>query len=101
MGLKSIDMQMAISRIDDASRMQEQFNKQGQRSQEMLLQQQLQKDRIKSQQVLRYEHVEKRNIHDNHHIDKQPLFERANKRGDDQVVNRTHPYLGKTIDMKR
>ena len=101
MGLKSIDMQMAISKTDDASRMQEQFNKQGQRLQEILLQQQLQEDRIKSQQVLRYEHVEKRNIHDNHHIDKKPLFESANKRDNEQVVNKAHPYLGKTIDMKR
>ncbi len=102
MGLKSIDMQMAISRSQDASRMQDQFNRQGQQLQAVLSEQQLQEVRLKRQQVNQYEHVEKRSGNEDGHNNPIKLHEsneHINKMHHEKQVKITHPYIGKHIDF--
>src|SRR5699024_4591721 len=64
MGFKSVEMQVAIPRTQDASKMQDQLTRQGQQFQEKLSQQQLREDIMKRTQVNEYEDVENKIVDD-------------------------------------
>lgn len=103
MGLKSIDMQIAIMRQQDASKIQEQLTRQGQQYQETLTQQQLTEEVLRRQRTNRFEHVEKRNVDTNEERSKREHYESqkdksGNERSKKQKEKIEHPYLGRHID---
>lgn len=101
MGLKSIDMQVAITRSQDASKMQDQMMRQGQQFQDTLTSLQLREEVLKRTQVNEHEKVM--------HYDQ----DEENKRGSEQEARKkreqenqkkqqmSHPYLGTKIDYSR
>lgn len=102
MGLKSIEMQVAIPRSQDAGKMQEQLSRQGQQFQETLTEQQLREEIIKRHKTNRQEKVLKREVdEDEEQTDKQEQQERnkQNEEKEHQLTQKIrHPYLGRQID---
>ncbi|HZW68207.1 MAG TPA: hypothetical protein VFF20_06350 [Pseudogracilibacillus sp.] len=102
MGLKSIEMQVAIPRSQDAGKMQEQLSRQGQQFQETLTQQQLREDLIKRQRTNRQEKVLKRDVDEDEEQAKKREQEaqEAKKQMEKQELSQAikHPYLGSKID---
>lgn len=100
MSFKSIEMQIAIPRTTDASRMQDQMMKQGQQFQDTLTQKQLREDMIRRQTVNETDEIEKGAIRDedeannpdNNEQDEADKHQEKNKSID-------HPYLGTKIDF--
>jgi len=103
MGLRSLEMQVAIPRSQDAGKMQEQLSRQGQQFQETLTEQQLREEVIKRHQTNRHEGVLKRNVTDEEK-DRQREAEKREKRKKKQGkrmythADIKHPYLGRRID---
>lgn len=99
MGLKSIEMQVAIPRSQEAGQMQEQIMKQGQKFQETLTQQQLKEEVIKRTKVNEYDDVEQKTVDDEQEKERQERENRDNKRKKQaKKQNVQHPYLGSKID---
>lgn len=103
MGLKSIDMQVAILRSQDASKMQEQLTRQGQQFQETLTQHQLTEEMVKRQKTNRFENVTKREVDANHeqsneHNEHQNNEKNKRDQQQKQEQRVEHPYLGRQID---
>lgn len=103
MGLKTIDMQVAILRSQDASKVQEQLTRQGQQFQETLTQSQLNEELLKRQKTNRFENVTKREVdsneeHEKHNQDheEKELAQKPQQRNEQERIN--HPYLGRQID---
>lgn len=104
MSLKSIEMQVAIPRTQDASKMQEQLNRQGQQFQETLTEKQLKEEQLKRQQVNKYDDVEKRDISDDEEQTQQQEQEKKQKKQqkmENQAHKTNHPYIGNRIDFSR
>lgn len=102
MSLKSIDLQVALPRTQDAGQLQEQMSKQHQRFQESLVHQQIKQDLLKRRQVNQYERTEGLKVSDeeepsskNPHQDE----EEENKEKESKQIK--HPYLGQKIDYSR
>src|SRR5699024_5677037 len=101
MGFKSVEMQVAIPRTQDASKMQDQLTRQGQQFQEKLTQQQLREDIMKRTQVNEYEDVEKKTVDDEEKERQHQEEERKRKEQEAEKAQANHPYLGKNIDFSR
>src|SRR5690625_1582530 len=103
MGLKSVEMQVAITRSQDASKMQDQMTRQGQQFQETLTQQQLREDVLKRTQINEHEKVSLRENEDEEKERERRERERRkqllSKENDKQSID--HPYLGTMIDLSR
>lgn len=98
MGLKSVEMQVAIPRTQDAGKMQDDAMRQNQHFQEKLAQSQLRQDELRRKKVNEYDDVRKGDISDeqsdsNH--DEEP--ENRHENNEKEYVN--HPYLGNQIDF--
>lgn len=99
MGLKAIEMQVALPRSQEAGQMQEQIAKQGQRFQETLTEQQLKEEVIKRSKVNQYDNVEKKAITDEQERERQEREQQEKKRKKQQQKTKVpHPYLGSKID---
>lgn len=101
MGFKSVEMQVAIPRTQDASKMQDQLTRQGQQFQEKLTQQQLREDIMKRTQVNEYEDVENKTVDDEDKERQHQEEERKRKEQEAEKAQANHPYLGKNIDFSR
>ncbi|HLR42409.1 MAG TPA: hypothetical protein VK067_04090 [Pseudogracilibacillus sp.] len=101
MGFKSVEMQVAIPRTQDASKMQDQLTRQGQQFQEKLSQQQLREDIMKRTQVNEYEDVENKIVDDEDKEEQSHGEERKRKEEETEKEQANHPYLGKNIDFSR
>lgn len=101
MGFKSIELQVAIPRSQDAGRMQDQMMRQGQQFQETLTQQKLREEVINRTKVNEYDDVRKKNITDEDEKNKREKEMKKNKKNDKGEESETtnHPYLGKKIDF--
>lgn len=101
MSFKSIELQVAIPRSQDAGKMQEQMMRQGQQFQETLTQKQLREELINRGKVNEYEDVEKRTISDEDERNRQEQEEKQqqNKNKDEKEDLIDHPYLGTKIDF--
>lgn len=102
MGLKSVELQVAIPRSQDAGKMQDQLMRQGQQFQETLTKQQLREEAMKRNQVNQFEDVEHQTIaneqdreNKNDQERKQDKKQKNKKRND----KTEHPYLGTKIDF--
>lgn len=99
MSWKSIELQVALPRVQDAGREQDLISKQNQRFQETLTQSQLQEEVQKRTQVNKFDELRKTDLTDrekeenlkenNKHKQKRETLEEENK----------HPYLGSNIDF--
>ncbi|MDL4840089.1 hypothetical protein [Aquibacillus rhizosphaerae] len=101
MSWKSVEMQVALPRTQDAGRIQDQMQQRGRIDQESLASNQLVKEEMKRKQVNDYN--QKNNVNNK----KQEPNNQAwmNKRSKNEmendalVVSTDHPYLGKQIDF--
>ncbi|MEI3604623.1 hypothetical protein SPD48_02875 [Pseudogracilibacillus sp. SE30717A] len=99
MGFKSIELQVAIPRSQDAGKMQEQLMRQGQQFQETLTQQQLREEVINRGKVNEYENVQD-STEDKDSSEKQKQKQKQkNKIKVENAQPIDHPYLGKNIDF--
>ncbi len=94
-------MQVALPRTQDAGKLQEQIQKQGQQYQDALKGAQEHSEALKRQRVNEFENVEKKIIKDDkdgqHQLADQHLEE--NKAQEEKEAEMDHPYLGNTIDF--
>lgn len=102
MSLKSIELQVAIPRSQDAGKMQEQMMRQGQQFQETLTQQQLRQQLLNRTKVQTTEDIEKKKIKDEENSDANEQEEQGTS--EDAEQNQTeksieHPYLGTKVDF--
>lgn len=104
MSWKSVEMQVALPRTQDAGKMQEQMSKQQQRFQETLAQHQLREDIIKRRKVREYEEAKGKKVtpdETSEQSEDQGEHKDRDEKGvqDQSTVN--HPYLGQHIDFSR
>ncbi|MCG3419069.1 hypothetical protein [Oceanobacillus jordanicus] len=96
MSWRSIEMQVALPRTQDAGKMQEQQMKQNQHFQESLAGVQLKQQLEKRKQVTRSETTEKIKKEDK----RTNCSEQNEKEQEQQSINKNdHPFLGKRIDF--
>lgn len=103
MGWKSVEMQVAIPRTQDASNLQDQMSKQHQRFQDSLAQHQLREQLEKRKQVNKYgEPDELKNASDQDAWESDE-FKKIKPLNDHEVGQEPldHPYKGKHFDFIR
>jgi len=96
MGLKSIELQVAIPRSQDAGKMQEQMMRQGQQFQETLTEQQLKEEIVKRGKINEYEQV--RNNDDPDDNKKEQNNHQRQKKKKEEKPSIEQPDLGTKID---
>ncbi|PWU68847.1 hypothetical protein [Gracilibacillus dipsosauri] len=101
MSWKSVEMQVALPRTQDAGKIQEHLKQQGRLGQEQLAQSQVLEEIRKRQRVIKQQESEKLRLKNNqkekgHHDNERSPFTEEEKE-----ANQQHPYLGKRIDIKR
>ncbi|TQS75534.1 hypothetical protein DX933_04450 [Ornithinibacillus gellani] len=103
MSWKSVEMQVALPRAQDAGKLQEQQMKQNQQFQESLAQTQLKEEELKRKQVVTFEDVEQaalgKNKEDPSQQQSQHQHNKENQPSDKNEQRASHPYLGKRIDL--
>ncbi|MDY0408184.1 hypothetical protein ACFFIS_11290 [Virgibacillus soli] len=106
MSWKSIEMQVALPRTQDAGKIQEHMTKQQQQFQDTIAQNQLKETEIKRTQVNEFEKIRDAKIRreDPQHEDKN-FNDEENQKQDrenhEEKQGLQHPYLGKKIDVSR
>lgn len=100
MGFKSIEMQIAIPRSQDAGKMQDQMMKHGQQFQDTLTEQQIREELLKRKQVNEYDNVEKQIVKDEEKSN-QNSFDKEEKDKEEvtEFTKINHPFLGKNVDF--
>ncbi|MBN6206622.1 hypothetical protein JYK21_09155 [Ralstonia pickettii] len=95
MGWKSIELQVALPRTQDAGKIQEQLQKQPEVLQGTLTQSQLEREKIKRSRVNQLEKSEKVKLK------KTKVTDDSSKTEEEigTVEEIVHPYLGKSIDL--
>lgn len=104
MSLKSVEMQVAIPKTQEASKMQEQMNRQGQQFQEKIAEEQLKEAQLKRERVNKQEQVEKHIVADEKDDEKrrnQKIKVREQNEKVEEIEKIQHPYIGKRIDFTR
>lgn len=101
LSLKSIELQVALPRSQDAGKLQDQLSKEGQRFQESLVQSQMKEELKKRKTVNEFDEISKSKIKDEEPSrEKESKYKKhANKEkaGADEKIE--HPYLGSQIDF--
>lgn len=103
MSWKSVELQVALPRAQDAGKQQEQMSKQNQRFQESLAQNQVKMEERKRTQVNKFDALTKSAIQDE--AEKENSQSSADDGQNDsndteKEETSTHPYLGSQIDYK-
>ncbi|MFS0751820.1 hypothetical protein [Oceanobacillus sp. 1P07AA] len=93
MSWKSIEMQVALPRVQDAGKLQDQMNKQGQHLQESLAQLQAKQQELKRKKVNELDHTYK--VDPNN---KSKHESKDENQENNQEQESEHPYLGNKID---
>ncbi|MUK89888.1 hypothetical protein GMD78_16075 [Ornithinibacillus sp. L9] len=100
MSWKSIELQVALPRTQDAGKLQDQMLKQNQHFQESLVQSQLKQEELKRKKVQQQEDVAKTKLEDeeNNSTTNQHDTQRKNStKNKKQSID--HPYLGNKFDF--
>lgn len=100
LSLKSIELQVALPRSQDAGKIQEELSKQNQRFQESLTGAQLKQEELRRKRVNEFEEVSKARIKKEEEAAKGSIEENKDKEdlnNEEQVLD--HPYLGSNIDF--
>src|SRR5699024_10963006 len=98
MGFKSVEMQIAIPRSQDAGKMQDQMMKQGQQFQDTLTEQQIREELLKRKQVNEYDNVEKQTVKDEEKSRQKSIDK--NEKQKEEIIEYTkikHQFLGKKV----
>src|SRR5699024_441717 len=98
MGLKSIEMQVAIPRSQDAGKMQEHMERQGQQVQQTLTEEELKAEAAKRNKVNEYENVQISNDKEEKEEEQEKREMKAKKKKKNKE-SIDHPYLGNQIDF--
>lgn len=103
MSWKSVELQVALPRVQDASKDQELMSKQNQRFQETLTQSQLKAEMQKRKQVNKSDQLRKSDVTDQENNEKENFLENNNGKHTREVLEEKleHPYLGSNIDLSR
>lgn len=96
MGWKSIEMQVALPRTQDAGKIQEQLQKQSEQMQGALTQAQLEQEKLKRTRVNHSEEMEKLKLKKETEESTYELQEFENQEEDGVI----HPYLGNKVDIR-
>lgn len=102
MSLKSIEMQVALPRTQNAGKSLDHMQKQHQQFQDTLAQSQLKKEKVKRKQVQTFSKVRDPIIKDENkqnQKDQQPSKKQHHKRPKQSFTK--HPYLGNQIDLMK
>jgi flagellar motor protein MotB len=99
MGLKSIEMQVALPRTQDAGKMQEQMQRQGEQLQGTLAQAQQEKEKSARTQVKETEAAEELKLKKEAEEKQQEDAEEKEEKHNAHQEETEHPYLGKRIDL--
>src|SRR5699024_6360969 len=99
MGFKSVEMQIAIPRSQDAGKMQDQMMKQGQQFQDTLTEQQIREELLKRKQVNEYDNVEKQTVKDEEKSRQKSFDKNEKKKEIIEFKKINHPFLGKNVDF--
>lgn len=98
LSLKSIELQVALPRSQDAGKLQEQMSREGQRFQESLAQSQIKEDIKKRKTVNEFEKMSKSKIKDdNRKKKKESKYKKNDETESEEKIE--HPYLGSSIDF--
>ncbi|QTM99437.1 hypothetical protein ERJ70_09050 [Sediminibacillus dalangtanensis] len=99
MSWKSVEMQVALPRVQDAAKMQEQLQQRGQQTQELLAAAQQNLEEVKRKQV--NHSVHKADVHNKEKKEKQfnAKDSQQKKKADEEKTDNNHPYLGRKIDF--
>ncbi|WP_017753783.1 hypothetical protein [Calidifontibacillus oryziterrae] len=103
MGLRLVEMQVALPRTQDVGKMQEQMQQKGQHLQEHLASMQNKEDEIKSKQVYKKDEPTKNQLQkDGQGSNKEELPQRRHKNTSNTNQNEKlhHPYKGNLIDIE-
>lgn len=95
---KSVELQVALPRVQDAGKEQDLMSKQNQRFQETLTQSQLQEEVQKRTQVNKFEHLQKSKLTDQDKENPQENKQEKQKK-EKTEEDLKHPYLGSNIDF--
>jgi len=104
---KSVELQVALPRTQDAGQLQDQLSKQNQRFQETLAQHQLRDEIIKRRQVREFEETIGKKVmpDDENEQEQMSKDEDADEEHSEKHASAkdavTHPYLGQHIDFTR
>jgi|SRR5690625_125505 len=102
MGWKSIELQVALPRTQEAGRYQDQLSKQNQRFQESLAQSQLRQQELQRKRTNRFEKTLHKKVTDEEQTNKND--DRETKKKNDKRDSKEkllHPYLGRQVDITR
>ena len=97
---KSVELQVALPRVQEAGKEQDLMSKQNQRFQETLTQSQLQEEIQKRTQVNKFDRLQKSKLTDqdeNKDNRKENEQQKQKKEKVEESIN--HPYLGSNIDF--
>lgn len=97
MSWKSIEMQVALPRAQDAGKLQDQMMKQGQQFQESLAQSQIKQEELKRKKVNESEEIKKARIKKESDDPNQNKEEQSQEEELSHTIE--HPYLGNKIDF--
>ncbi|HEY4601582.1 MAG TPA: hypothetical protein VIG73_09985 [Cerasibacillus sp.] len=102
MGLKAIEMQVALPRTQNAGKSADHMQKQHQQFQDTLAQSQLEKEKVKRKQVQTYSEVRDPVIKDeNKQNQKEQLLPTKQQNKRRKQSHAQHPYLGNRIDLTK
>lgn len=106
MSWKSVELQVALPRTQDAGQLHEQLSKQNQRFQETLAQHQLRDEIIKRRQVREFEETVGKKVLKDEAKGRQQNFandqdKQNSSEKEKELKALVHPYLGQHIDLSR
>lgn len=97
---KSIELQVALPRVQEAGKEQDLMSKQNQRFQETLTQSQLHEEIQKRKQVNKFEHLQKSKLADQDEGREKHEEKKRQRRETEKIEEDIkHPYLGSNIDF--
>jgi hypothetical protein len=97
MGLKSLEMQVALPRSQDAGKVQDQVNRQGEQLQHTLTHEQLEQEKKKRTQIQKQEEINSLKLKKDLSHREKPNNNQEETKEKEQEIN--HPFLGKRIDF--
>lgn len=96
MGMKAVEMQVALPRTQDAGKMQDQMQRHGETLQGMLAQSELEAEKLKRTQV---QHMVETNRTKKKEESEQERRENKKQKAKKKTRKDYHPYLGRRIDF--
>lgn len=102
MSWKSIELQVALPRTQEAGKFQDQLSKQNQRFQESLAQSQLRQQELERNRTNRFEKTTHKKVTDEEETDENnPQDHNEAEEKQERKEKLVHPYLGRQVDITR